>query len=586
MVGSVTSSISSELLDLEDITCPICLKDFTNLQSLTTHLDNDHGFSNDSPKEESSSLVPSKSQRIYLSPVKDLRSTHSRSNSFLSSIDIKQSTETKYVEANSNKSRDIQKVKIDKSHWSPFIKGESRCNYCHKKLSPSRGISNCNKCGRLYCKRHCTNRIKLNPDACFDPVSVNSRWYICCHDCFTARPGYNDYGSYIDLTKKFVQIRIKRSEDLKLIKLQLENRLVRLLDGLFLLFKKHKVNGNFMSLVKFNIEKNKLEQRIVPWQTDYSVQSCYICKRKFNLIIRRHHCRLCGQIVCDSVETGCSYELPIVKLRENASDLPLHESIDPLLNQLVDIAIRLCSKCLKLVYAPRKFKRDISETYSSPIRSKYCNIVNVANMIERLLPQLQNYIEINTLKRTPTELISPNGTDLQEITKLRDKLLKSFNMYNILTKQLILLQPRNEAEKQIQKSIQIRSAQFVNEKMLPLKNLESLISLNNASTDKNSKNVSTSKLEQRDISYEMKKPSNIPTIKLTHMMNQLTVQEIKQYREELMVVKEQIFLINSMIEDSKKQRKFDEIKTLTYNLKELEGRVTELEQLLGDQGFK
>lgn len=70
------------------------------------------------------------------------------------------------------------------------------------------------------------------------------------------------------------------------------------------------------------------------------------------------------------------------------------------------------------------------------------------------------------------------------------------------------------------------------------------------------------------------------------MMNQLTVQEIKQYREELMVVKEQIFLINSMIEDSKKQRKFDEIKTLTYNLKELEGRVTELEQLLGDQGFK
>ena len=156
-------------------------------------------------------------------------------------------------------------------------------------------------------------------------------------------------------------------------------------------------------------------------------------------------------------------------------------------------------------------------------------------------------------------------------------------MYNLLTRQLILLKPRNEAEKQIQKAVQIRSAQFINKKMLPLKSLESLLCSNNESViDEDS----TPKLEQSNNSKELRKPLDIPTIKLADMVNRLTVQEIKQYREELMVVKEQIFLINSMIEDNKKQRKFDEIKTLTQNLGELEGRAVELEQLLGDQGFK
>lgn len=587
MVSSETSSISSEILDLEDITCPICLRHCTNLQNLNKHLDNEHGFENELPKEETTSLAPPRSQRIHLSPIKDLRSTHSRSNSSLSSIDMKpQNTnncKTKSVESQSNKTEDIQKLQIVTSHWSPFIKGESRCNYCHRKLSPSRGIINCNKCGRLYCKQHCTNRIKLNPEARFDPISINSRWYRCCHDCFTARPGYNDYGCYTDLTRNFIKIRTERSEDLQLIKLQLENRLVRLLDGLFLLFKSLKINGNFTTLVKFNIRKSHLEQSVVPWKADDTVQSCYICERKFNLIMRKHHCRLCGNIVCDSIETGCSQELSIVNLRENASDLPFHESIDLLLYQQVDIKVRLCCNCLKLVYGSRKFKKDMIETHDSPIMVKYRSMVNVASMIERLLPQLQNCIMIKNLRMNSTETTFSIPTDLQEVAKVRDKLLKSFNMYNLLTRQLILLKPRNEAEKQMQKAVQIRSAQFINKKMLPLKSLESLLCSNNESViDEDS----TPKLEQSNNSKELRKPLDIPTIKLADMVNRLTVQEIKQYREELMVVKEQIFLINSMIEDNKKQRKFDEIKTLTRNLGELEGRAVELEQLLGDQGFK
>ncbi|KAJ2725692.1 hypothetical protein GGI07_001060 [Coemansia sp. Benny D115] len=36
------------------------------------------------------------------------------------------------------------------------------------------------------------------------------------------------------------------------------------------------------------------------WDPDESAESCYICFRTFSLFVRRHHCRACGKIVCNS----------------------------------------------------------------------------------------------------------------------------------------------------------------------------------------------------------------------------------------------------------------------------------------------
>ena len=41
-----------------------------------------------------------------------------------------------------------------------------------------------------------------------------------------------------------------------------------------------------------------LERRLVPWIADSEVKFCPFCKRQFNLARRRHHCRLCGGIMC------------------------------------------------------------------------------------------------------------------------------------------------------------------------------------------------------------------------------------------------------------------------------------------------
>ena len=41
--------------------------------------------------------------------------------------------------------------------------------------------------------------------------------------------------------------------------------------------------------------------RIAPvWMPDNAAKMCMRCSRKFNLLRRRHHCRSCGRVVCDS----------------------------------------------------------------------------------------------------------------------------------------------------------------------------------------------------------------------------------------------------------------------------------------------
>lgn len=73
----------------------------------------------------------------------------------------------------------------------------------------------------------------------------------------------------------------------------------------------------------------EFEKKIVPWQSDSSTNCCFLCMKEFNLLNRRHHCRLCGRIICG--DSGCLGFIPI-KLLNEAKDL------------------KSCSKCYKTLF--------------------------------------------------------------------------------------------------------------------------------------------------------------------------------------------------------------------------------------------
>ena len=45
-------------------------------------------------------------------------------------------------------------------------------------------------------------------------------------------------------------------------------------------------------------KRREHEQNVVQWVSDENVKLCPQCAKSFNLLRRKHHCRLCGAIQC------------------------------------------------------------------------------------------------------------------------------------------------------------------------------------------------------------------------------------------------------------------------------------------------
>ncbi|TRY75257.1 hypothetical protein TCAL_10088 [Tigriopus californicus] len=51
------------------------------------------------------------------------------------------------------------------------------------------------------------------------------------------------------------------------------------------------------------------EQKIVPWIDEDNVKLCPNCAKRFNFARRKHHCRLCGGVICNDCSTPTSLDL-------------------------------------------------------------------------------------------------------------------------------------------------------------------------------------------------------------------------------------------------------------------------------------
>jgi hypothetical protein len=74
------------------------------------------------------------------------------------------------------------------------------------------------------------------------------------------------------------------------------------------------------------------------WESDAKAKTCRVCVRKFGLLLRRHHCRRCGLVVCDKCSPW--------KVFLNASDIL--QDPEGTLESVILLATqqqRICDKC-------------------------------------------------------------------------------------------------------------------------------------------------------------------------------------------------------------------------------------------------
>lgn len=202
---------------------------------------------------------------------------------------------------------------VSRSHWQRQSGYDSCCDpLCGKRLGGSNGQVNCRHCGKLFCEEHTMYQMKLSRSAQHEPV--RGLWCRVCETCYKSREGYNDHVGLERSHYDFFKTKRKRVVDKQNLEVsKLETRLTRMTQLLANPPPEPTQSAGSYLWSSFSGAKShlrSLEQAIAPWQDDTEVVQCPFCQQVFSqYVFRRHHCRICGRVVCSDPATACSTEV-------------------------------------------------------------------------------------------------------------------------------------------------------------------------------------------------------------------------------------------------------------------------------------
>ncbi|KAI0529851.1 FYVE zinc finger protein [Xylaria digitata] len=434
---------------------------------------------------------------------------------------------------------------------------------CGKRLGAVNGSINCRQCGRLFCEEHTMYQMKLSRSAAHEPV--RGFWYRVCETCYKSREGYNDHNGFIrDHTQSFAAVRRKRVDKQTLEISRLEKRLTKLTHilanppsepppsgGGSLLSPVPSLNGQ-------RSQRKILEQSVVTWEEDAKVPRCPFCQQEFgSWTFRRHHCRICGKVVCADPQTACSSEVGL-----NVTDTSLAPS-EKSEGGSMYVDIRMCRDCKFTIFAKRDFIESTMQ--KPPDQRAYETLRQFERGIELLLPTFQR-----ALLPLQDENNPPNHSQIQEAAKLRKRLTDSFTKYDVAARRIRDMKTDNPSQQRLQKAIYQAASSFLHMHMLPLKNLPRLLKHKSSGSTKSHLTPNghvAGPLRQGDVLETASQTSEGSTVVST-----LETEE-RELRERLIVLEEQKYMVQKMISASRGARRFEEVSALTRNVEELDKEI-------------
>ncbi|KAG6854597.1 hypothetical protein C0991_004199 [Blastosporella zonata] len=300
------------------------------------------------------------------------------------------------------------------------------------------------------------------------------------------------------------------------------------------------------------------EQRITPWQDDADVTKCPLCTTSFHpLKTRKHHCRLCGQIICslpvkhphrpapcsvlfvvdpksrriEEVDEGVDYGV-----RRKPVDKPdptLARKGAPATEDKFLKGVRICRSCRPILL---RQQYQYETTHVPTFTRLYEAFIALEQEIEEALPHFQELVLS----------LSHNDQPTKEASISRKRLLEAFAQYDALAKRIRKFPCRSgSSADQVQASIMNRASLFLQKNMFPLQSLP---------TPKKST------------------PKTTPPPDDTGRQ----VDHDSEMALALQPLLEQEALLESFVEEAKAHRKFEDVKTLKTNLQEIRVEIEKM----------
>ncbi|RDA85429.1 hypothetical protein CP532_1518 [Ophiocordyceps camponoti-leonardi (nom. inval.)] len=594
-IGS-SISVGAQSRDRAGLVCPICSEEMMTLLQLNRHIDDNH---QELPEQEQDEVKTWFDKQVLkakrFQPLTLI-------NQKLRGLDVFESNESNPLPPQATASGkqpfggpiDPEEL-ITRNHWQRST-GHDVCTdpACGRGLGPINGNINCRKCGRLFCEEHTMYQMKLSRSANHEPV--RGYWARVCETCYKSREGYNDHvGVSVNHTPVFSEMRRKRVERQKLETSRLEKRLTKLTRLLAELPENSSVaNGSLLSpvstLIGHKDPRKLLEQSVVPWEDDDAVPKCPFCQQEFgSWTFRRHHCRICGRVVCADAQTGCSSE---VSLNIHSAATTLSEKTKA--NEL-QADIRMCRDCNHTIFSHRDFTASIQ--HKPPDQKAYETLCQFERGIRLLLPvfhrslvTLQSGGGGGGLGNGDSEAARTSPGQMQEASKIRKRLIDSFGKYGAAAKRLRALKAENETQRRLQEAVYTYASGFLHANMLPLKSLPGILRHQSSSSinsrySNNNNPLTSSSLRHTELAStdsdaaSTSQAAAAPIDDATTSKTLALESEEKELKEKTAVLKEQRHLVEDMIRtaSSPGSRRFDEVSALRRNREELDGEIGRME---------
>nr|XP_027787716.1 rabenosyn-5 isoform X1 [Marmota flaviventris] len=241
---------------------------------------------------------------------------------------------------------------------------------------------------------------------------------------------------------------------------------------------------------RMNTESAKIraiEKSVVPWVNDQDVPFCPDCGSKFSIRNRRHHCRLCGSIMCkkcmelislpfankltsaskDSLSTHTSpSQSPNSVHGSRRGSLSSLSSVSSVMDEKDDERIRCCGHCKDTLL---KKEQQMDEKEHTPTVVKLYEKLRLC--MEKVDQKAPEYI------RMAASLNAGETTySLEHASDLRIEVQKVYELIDALSKKILTLglnqdPPPHPNTLRLQRMIRCSATLFVQEKLLGLMSL-------------------------------------------------------------------------------------------------------------------
>ncbi|KAJ1734582.1 carboxypeptidase Y-deficient [Coemansia biformis] len=349
---------------------------------------------------------------------------------------------------------------VTRAHWQQHRPG-ARCSVpaCGLVLTPHTDALNCRCCGRLMCGRHCDRQVRLSATA--QLARRGGVYCRACDECHTRAAG-GTAGQTRDLTRGFVHLRRRAVNTAVLEGNRIEKRLEKLalVHGAAQPSAGPSTSAAAASALVLGAQPGArsralqaAEQEVVAWEDDALAASCPFCGKAFGrLASRRHHCRLCGRVVCG--RAGCSTLLAVPLPAAGGQGFSPSRCAD----------IRACCECERTVIRHRnRLARAVPQ--APDLVRLYAQIRASMALVEEILPVF-NALAMRL--RNLDEGRAGAMPDLPRAARVRKQLTAAFGDMDQASKRIAMLPAGTPSSSRLHEAVRRAVAQYLQLHMFPL----------------------------------------------------------------------------------------------------------------------